>query len=379
MDLQPEGAKRLLVFGMTDTIGGIERFVENYETYLRGQGITLDFVVAFPTMALEDVFLAHGSRVFHVPHFASRPLAYCSEVGEILAHGAYDGVYVNMLSAANILPILLAKRAGVGAIIAHAHNNGIPKSLVKKALHALNSSYVCRSATAFFACSPEAATWLFPKVGADRVKVIPNAIDTSAFAFSRSGRERVRGSLGIAADRFVMGNVGRFSEQKNQLFLLDILASLRFDGIACDLLLVGGGDASYQGRFESVVKERGLAEFVHVAGEVEDVPSYLDAMDVFVFPSLFEGFGTAALEAEASGLPTLVSSGASDDVLVTPRARKICIDDPSLWVAALEGMLTPALLDDEAARLEDGRLVAASPYSLSESGESFARAVWAAL
>ena len=129
---------RCLVFGLHDRVGGVERYTEILASELLSKKIYFDYVSPYKHMALEEKFLSLKSKIYHVSSFKRNPLKYIIEINEIIKNGHYDVVYVNMLSAANVLPFIVSRRNNVKKIIAHSHNNATPKGVLRKILHLLN-------------------------------------------------------------------------------------------------------------------------------------------------------------------------------------------------------------------------------------------------
>lgn len=304
-----------LVFGLHDAIGGIERYMDNYYPYIVSNGVNLDFVSPYPRMAFQDKYISNGSKVIVVPNFKKNPIAYSSSIDRILKKKKYDIIYVNMLSAANIIPFLLAKKNKVKKIIAHAHNNDTPKGFVRKCLHKTNYKIIEKIATDYWACSEEAGKWLFPDIPSNIIKVIPDAIPMDNFLFSNSKRDEVRKKFNISQSDFLFGHVGRFEEQKNHQFLISVFSELCKHNASAKLMLVGEG--YLKDEILERVRELGLIDHVIFTGSVLDVVSYYSAMDAFLFPSKFEGFGMAAIEAQATGLQCIVSSVIPRDIDLT--------------------------------------------------------------
>ncbi|MBQ6810723.1 MAG: glycosyltransferase [Firmicutes bacterium] len=165
--------------------------------------------------------------------------------------------------------------------------------------------------------------------------VVRNAIDVSRFSFSAVQRDRLRMELNIPEDAFVLGHVGRFSEEKNHLFILDVFAELlkgRSDAI---LLLVGGGPTMEAVREKA--KLLSLSDQVIFAGQHQDLGPYYSTMDAMIFPSKFEGLGIVAVEAQCSGLPVLASDAVPREAMVTDRMEFLSFTDPvSKWAERIE-------------------------------------------
>jgi glycosyltransferase involved in cell wall biosynthesis len=320
---------RCLVFGLHNAIGGIERYIYNYYPFLMENGVQLDFVSPYPTLAFQRSFLKKGSKIYSVPNFKKRPVEYSKKIYRIIKEGRYDIVYVNMLSAANVLPFVIARKARVKRIIAHSHNNDTPKGLIRKILHSVNYKLVELLATDFWACSQEAGRWLFPNIETKKVVIIPNAIPMSSFAFSKNARYSIRKKLCIRPDTFVFGHVGRFEDQKNHLFLISLFGELCRIEKNVKLLLVG--DGVLRSSIEAEIHQLRLEKQVQIIGSVQDIAPYYSAMDAFLFPSKFEGFGMAALEAQVSGLPCVVSDRLSSSVNLT-NIQYVSLKQMNQWI-----------------------------------------------
>ena len=189
---------KILQVGLGNNPGGMEAFVMNYFRELAKQGISFDFVSMYGTIAHEQEILKLGGRVFYVPNVKKDYFGYVKAFRELLQREKYDIVHVNMLSAANIVPLRLAKQAGVGKVIAHSHNASAP-GLVRKLMDKWNRPGLNRYADMKLACSETAGRWLFGDSVFERgeVTVVSNAIDTRKYSFSLENREAVRRQHGV--------------------------------------------------------------------------------------------------------------------------------------------------------------------------------------
>ena len=184
------------------------------------------------------------------------------------------------------------------------------------------------------ACSREAGEWLFGKEACERDNYIflPNAVDTRRFRLPESVREKYRAELGLT-DKLVIGHVGRFQPAKNHSFLLDIFSLVHERRPDSALLLVGDGDL--RAECEEKAAALGLSDSVIFTGNRSDVPELLQAMDVFAFPSVWEGLPVTLIEAQAAGLPCYVSSNVSGDADVSPLIEHLPIGDAAIWADKL--------------------------------------------
>ncbi|MGX8702953.1 MAG: glycosyltransferase [Lachnospiraceae bacterium] len=236
----------------------------------------------------------------------------------------YDIVHVNAgVLLFNCFAASAAHRFTRSQVFVHAHSNG-GRSEAKEKFSEPLKKFLASRGDVLLACSESAAAYMFPEEALRRTFILKNGIDARHFAFSESERARVREELGLA-DAFVIGSVGRFSPEKNHAFMLDILQSARKRLSKTKLLLVGGGQLLEPVREKA--KAMGLLEAVVFAGPQADVAPYYMAMDAYLQPSEFEGFGICCLEAEATGLPVVASDRVPEDADVAGNMRRLALED----------------------------------------------------
>ena len=214
----------------------------------------------------------------------------------------------------------VAKKCGVPVRIAHSHNNAMThdaKRFVKAFMQKLYTIY----ATDLFACSEDAGKYLFKD---KKFKVLKNAIDTDRFLADKKIRSEVRKELGIE-NKFVIGHVGRFHLQKNHEFLIDIFEEVHNLRKDAELLLIGSGPLEKQ--IKDKVDKKNLTQFVKFLGNRSDMNRIYQAMDVFVFPSYFEGLGIVAIEAQAAGIPLVCSEGLPSEANISHLYTKLYLSD----------------------------------------------------
>ena len=213
-----------------------------------------------------------------------------------------------------------AKRANIPVRIAHSHNNEtvhdmkyLPKLFMQRVF--------TKNATNLFACSEEAGRYLFKDKS---FKVLKNAIDSKNFIASTKIRDEIRKELGLDG-KFVVGHVGRFHPQKNHDFLIEIFSEIKKKRPDAELVLVGTGPL--EENIRNKVAEKELSAYVHFLGNRTDMNRIYQAMDVFVFPCLFEGLGIVAIEAQAAGIPIVCSEGLPPETDITPIYCKLMLSD----------------------------------------------------
>lgn len=296
---------------IVSTIGfglyGITNSIMNYYREMDKSDMQIDFLSPseVPENMKEEI-KNNGGTIYENITRNDNPMKYMIKLAVILSIGQYDIVHAHGNSNTLGLEMTAAKLCKVKVRIAHCHNSTCNHKVFNKVLKPLlKNSY-----THAFACSKKAGKWLF---GKNSYTVIHNGIPISKYIYNEEVRNDVRMKLNFE-NNFVVGHVGHFSYQKNHEFLINIFNELYKKDSSCRLLLIGDGDLRES--LEKQVKELGLEKVVCIYGETQEITNLLQAMDVFVFPSRFEGLGIAAIEAQSVGLPCVVSSA-------VPREAKI--------------------------------------------------------
>jgi glycosyltransferase involved in cell wall biosynthesis len=338
----------LHVLGKLDR-GGVETWLVQLLRQIDRQKYHMDFIVhdAYPGAYDEEV-RALGSRILPCLSL-SNPLQYAFNFRRILnKYGPYDVVHSHVHHFSGYV-LMLAAMAGVKVRIAHSHNDTrtaeVSNSVKRRAYLQIMQTMIRRVATRGLAVSAEAGCDLFSPRGRhiEKWELQHLGIDLSRFDVPANTNE-VRQSLGIAPDALVVGHVGRFSEQKNHAFFVEIARELVRIEPRCFFLLVGEG--SLRRTIEEKVRNYGLAKHFMFSGIRSDVPILMKgAMDVLLFPSLHEGLGIALLEAQAAGLNCLISNVIPAEVDAVPALiRRESLDHtPTEWASNLLDLLAHRL------------------------------------
>lgn len=324
--------KKILIFGMTESMGGIESFLMNYYRHFDRNQLQCDFLCNTQIVAYEEEIIRQGGKVYRIPARRDGARQYKKALKAFFTEHAneYDAIWENVCSLANIDYLIYAKKYGIPCRIIHSHSSRNMDSKLRGKLHSFNKIFLPLFATEFWACSESAAEWFYQKkIIREKIRYINNAVDTNQFIYSEEKRKSKRLELGIN-NKFVVGNVGRFHFEKNQLFLLDVFVAIAKKRDAL-LLLIGTGEE--EEKILSKIKSLGIEDKVKILKNRRDIPELLQAMDVFVLPSLFEGVSVSAIEAQAAGLPVYLSlEGISEEVNVTRNAVRISLSDkPDVW------------------------------------------------
>lgn len=312
-------------------VGGSQALVINLYKAIDRSKIQFDFIVDHPErMELATVVQELGARIFFMPTFVGGNILQVKKAWNTFfkEHPEYKILHSHVRSYASIyLPI--AKKYGLKTIIhSHSTSNGTGVSAIVKKCLQIPLRY---QADYLFSCSAEAGEWLFGKKACSKKNYVflPNAIKISDYQFSEETAKKYRKELGLDG-KFVVGHVGRFHEAKNHLFLLDVFAEVCKHRSDAMLLLVGDGEL--RTATADKVKELGLTERVIFTGNRKDVPQLLQTMDVFVFPSVWEGLPVTVIEAQAAGLPCIISDSITQEVDVSDLVKRLSISNIEKWV-----------------------------------------------
>lgn len=320
-------------------IGGSQAMIMNLYRNIYREKIQFDFILDHP----EQLYFAEevkklGGKIYFMPTFNGKNASQVKRAWNSFfeKHPEYKVLHSHVRSYASIyLPI--AKKHGLKIIIhSHSTSNG---SGIKSYIKWLMQLPLRFQADYFFGCSREAGEWLFGKkvVNSDKYNMLQNAIDTKKYAINDTLRKQYRDELSIGEHTLVFMHVGRLHEAKNHHFLLEVFS--KYHSRHADSILVLVGDGELRKEIENKVNDLGINDTVKMLGARNDVPNLLQAADCFLFPSKWEGLPVTVVEAQAAGLPCLVSDTVTRDVNVSDLVENLPIDHGiDSWVNAIENM-----------------------------------------
>lgn len=324
--------RKVCCFCETWESGGIESFLHNVLLHMDMTELQIDIVaVKLKDSVFTSALEARGIRFFELSG-KLRSLENHRLFGDLLKKEKYDVVHFNLYQGLSLSYVQQAKNMGVPVRIAHSHNSALRKSRgrwLKLLLHNAGKFLWTGAATDLWACSGIAAKFLFGKkvLSEKGFTFIPNGIDVERFRFDPAQREAVRAELGLT-DEFAVGNVGRLCYQKNQSFLLDVFAELLKQRPDSRLILVGDGED--REKLKEKAERLEISDKVIFYGVTNQIEQILWAMDVFAFPSRFEGFGIVAIEAQAAGLPVLCSEAVPAEARIIDKTYILPLE-ANLW------------------------------------------------
>jgi len=299
----------VIMSGMSGNKGGKETYIVGMTRELVKLGDTVDFLTVDEPMAYEHEMESLGCKIYHVTKRSEHPVGHRRAISHVLRSSQFDVVWSHKTTLSSIDDLEVAKGAGVPTRIIHSHCTENMGGKFTALMHAVNRRRIHGIATSFYACSQRAGEYFFP----DRIEfqVVKNAFYVDEYLFNATARKAVRNNLGIQEDTFALCHVGRFSPEKNHLKIVSVFEKIHAKHNNSVLLLCGDGPTKQT--TENLAVELGIADNVLFLGAVDNVSSILSSSDAFIFPSLHEGLPYALLEAQANGLPCIISDSIDCD------------------------------------------------------------------
>lgn len=304
--------------------GGLETMLMNYYRSIDREKVQFDFLTHRPYDGdYGEEIKKMGGKIYHLPVLNPFSISYKKTLHRFFKeHPEYQIIHVHQDCLSGVI-LKVAKECGVKVRIAHSHSAHQDLD-IKYLIKVVYRRNISKYATELMACGDKAGKWMF--CGAD-FQVLNNAIDTDKYVVSFEKREKVRNTLGIKKNELIVGHVGRWNYPKNHLFLLDIFSNIKESVPNAKLLLVGNDKGDYAEKVKNKIKALKLGDSVIVTGVRADVADLLQAMDVFVFPSNYEGLPVTMVEAQASGLPCLISDKVPIECKITKNVQQILLSE----------------------------------------------------
>ncbi|MGZ0043302.1 glycosyltransferase [Paenibacillus ottowii] len=316
---------KVLQFPIANTRGGITQYaLKNWE-FIDKDRFQFDFATRSKSLDFADELLAQGCKIHYLSCSSEESESqFIKEVHQILDED-YDVIHLHTSFWKGFLVEQLAIERNCPMVIVHSHSTMIDtlddhqreKSIEKHNFY--RNTFPLEYATHFSACSKLAAEWLFgEQVLRENIQILNNAIDVDKYRFSPEIRDNYRKKLNLEG-KFVLGHIGRFVYQKNHVMLIEIFREVYRNNANARLMLIGVGEL--ESNIRQLVKEYGLENEVSFLGKRSDVASLLQAMDIFLLPSHFEGLGIVLIEAQAAGLKCLTSIDVPVEAKITPNLK----------------------------------------------------------
>ena len=343
-------------------VGGVGFCMMNYFRHLDHARFQIDFLVQdeLPAELVEEITAA-GGAIKMLPGVKNVP-KHVYAVYRILKDGHYDSVHSNV-NTLSVFPLFAAWLARTPIRISHAHSASNPKDRKRHVAKLLLRSLSRIFPTHYLACSELAGRFQFGdrKWESGSVRLVKNAIELDRFRFDETARAELRAEFGLK-DKFIVGQIGRISSQKNPQGLIDVFTEVahRRD----DAVLVVVGDGPLRNMAEDYVAAKGLKGKVAFVGERHDVSRFYSMFDAFCFPSLYEGLGMVLVEAQMNGLPCVASTEVPRAAGLTDLVEFLSLDAPlSQWADRL-------LVAKRADSAQCRQRLAAAGYDIAQEAES---------
>jgi len=311
-------------------LDGISNSVMNYYRNINKDLIETDFVAQSVLDSIKDEIESNGNKVYVIPQRFKKPIQYMLKLSKLIKKNKYDIVQAHGSSAILCLEMIAAKMAGCKIRIAHSRNTQTRHEKLDKLLRPI----FYKTYTHGFACGKDAGIWLFRN---RKFEIINNGKNFEEFEYNNIYRKLIREKYKLE-NKIVLGHVGTFNYQKNHEYLIDIFFKLnKKEKGKYKLVLLG--DGVLQDQIKEKVKKLNLQDDVLFIGRTKQIPEWLSAMDIMIFPSRFEGFPNVLVEWQIAGLPCIISDKITKDVKLTTLVQFESIDEnTNTWVEKVENI-----------------------------------------
>lgn len=358
--------RRMLIIGLTMNIGGVETYIMNLISALDKK--KFDFYVPSlgGNVAYKDELCQMGVQLIDAPISRNNFFRYIINWYCLFKHYQFDIIYYNTCDIVAIDVLKFAKAAGVPIRIIHSHSTGNQQGIEQKMslFHQLSEKHsrkiLSQYATHLFACSETAGDWMFD--GRD-YQVIKNGIQLSKYRFNQKNRKKIRGEYGYKKE-ILVGIIGRLSPPKNPFFVISVLKELLDTP---DIKAVFVGDGEQRAEVQKAVDKAALNEQIQFVGAVDNVHEWMSAIDCLLMPSLFEGLPFTLVEAQAAGLPCIVSSSVSEEANLTGLVEYVSLKESTeVWAEKIMAVCRRERPDTTQQLIDAGYSIEATAKTVSE-------------
>ena len=356
--------KVLHIMSSIGTAGGVQGLIWNYYKHIDEEKVCFDFAVFNGEMnGFEKNFQKKGSKIYVVTPKRKSIRKHYTELKNAIKSDNYDIIHVHQ-DYLGYLTLFIAWKCGIKNRIIHTHKANLKETAFQKIKRLVLTKLTCLFATDYFACGTDSAKWTFGEKIYNRAYILNNAIEIMQYTYNSDIRNDVRTTLRLD-DKIVIGNIARFTYQKNHELLIEVFESLYKKNTDYRLMLVGDGENLE--KIQNMIKEKNLQNAVLMLGSRNDCNRLFQAMDVFVLTSRFEGLPITLVEAQCSGLCCVAAHNITREVNVTGKVSYIENDDDlDEWIDKIDSLKNEKHFTDIRALSESGFDILAEANKLTE-------------
>ena len=329
--------KRVLCIISSMNTGGAETFLMKIYRQLDRTRYQMDFCInSFDKCFYEDEILLFGGQVYRIPAKSVSLKQFKKQLFEIVKSNNYNYVLRITSNALGFMDLKIAHKAGAEVCIARSSNSSDGVGMKTKIAHRLGRILYSKYVDVKIAPSDLAAKYTFGKKAYESglVNILHNAIDIEKYSYNAEMRQKIRAEFEISDETTVFGHIGRLMTQKNHGFLLEVFSEYEKVNAKSVLVLVGGGELEPE--IKRKASELGISDKVIFTGVRSDIPALLSAMDVFVFPSLYEGMPNTVIEAQATGLQCVIADTITREADITGLVHYLPLGNAKEWASYID-------------------------------------------
>ena len=332
--------KRILVYGLvaSKTFGGVGSFLTEMNRHMSGNTV-FDYVIEGSECSIQDRIEASGGKIYYIPKRTYNPIKNLQANKKVLKElrKTHDTVYFNLSTLGWIEPVKMAVKLGYHVVL-HSHNSRLLVDDFKHRLvYKINKARLSHFNATRLSCSKKATEYMYSQD--NTVEFIHNAVDIDTFRYNPDDCQQIRRELNISEGTKIIGFVGRLCDQKNVLFLPDILAKVKANS-KDDVAMIVIGEGNQKKQLTDKIEQLNLQKDILLLGDRADVCRYYNAFNVFVLPSLYEGLPIVMVEAQVSGLPCLVSDTITSESDISGNVTFLPVNDVDKWSEAVSEKLS---------------------------------------
>lgn len=347
--------KKVLIGYIVDGhAGGVDKYILNLISSVCKEKYEIDILTNHIDPVLCERLGKDNITLYEVPAL-KHPIKQYRVTKQILEDKKYDVAYFNISTAIHCIGMLAARKCQIANRVIHSHSAGIDinnkyKRAIMTFVHRLGKRVVSKCGTTYIACSQKAGEWLYSEsvLKSDNYFVVHNSVDLSQFKYEEQKRNEMRTSLNWENKKILI-HVANFTHQKNNEFMIEVFKKAKNLEQNLALILIGKG--SKEEKIKTMVEAYGLRDSVLFLKDISNVNDYLQAADLFVLPSFFEGYPISALEAQVMGLPCLLSDHITSESKLSEACTFLPLDE-EVWVSAV---LNVSRREAEDSNMELGR------------------------